>query len=38
MANFSYADYQNVIAKAQSGDSGSSVKIGFFELISRGLF
>lgn len=32
MANFSYADYQNVIAKAQSGENGSSVKIGFFKM------
>ena len=33
MANFSYADYQNVIAKAQSGESnGSSTKIGFFKM------
>lgn len=32
MANFSYADYQNVIAKAQSGDGSSSTKIGFFKM------
>lgn len=33
MANFSYSDYQNVIAKAQSNDNGgSSVKIGFFKM------
>jgi hypothetical protein len=32
MANFSYSDYQNVIAKAQSGDNGGSTKIGFFKM------
>lgn len=33
MANFSYSDYQNVIAKAQSNENGgSSVKIGFFKM------
>ena len=33
MANFSYSDYQNVIAKAQSNDNGgSSTKIGFFKM------
>ena len=31
MANFSYSDYQNVIAKAQSNE-GSSTKIGFFKM------
>lgn len=31
MANFSYSDYQNVIAKAQNGADGS-VKIGFFKM------
>jgi hypothetical protein len=32
MANFSYSDYQNVIAKAQSGDNNGSTKIGFFKM------
>lgn len=33
MANFSYSDYQNVIAKAQESNNGaSSVKIGFFKM------
>ena len=31
MANFSYSDYQNVFAKAQSNE-GSSTKIGFFKM------
>lgn len=31
MANFSYSDYQNVIAKAQNG-TDNSVKIGFFKM------
>lgn len=35
MANFSYSDYQNVIARAQQandGNAGNSVKVGFFKL------
>jgi hypothetical protein len=31
MSNFSYAQYQDVIARAQSGD-GNSTKIGFFKM------
>lgn len=36
MSNFSYNDYQQVIAKAQSGEAGSSTKIGFFKLKNDG--
>ena len=32
MANFSYSDYQNVIAKAQNNNATSNVKVGFFKL------
>jgi hypothetical protein len=30
--NFAHSDYQNLIAKAQSNENGSSVKIGFFKM------
>lgn len=36
MANFSYQDYQQVIAKAQSGEASSNVKIGFFKMKNDG--
>jgi hypothetical protein len=36
MANFSYADYQNVVARAQSNTGASSVKVGFFKLKDHG--
>jgi hypothetical protein len=36
MANFSYADYQNVVARAQSNTGASSVKVGFFKLKNDG--
>ena len=32
MANFSYSDYQNVIAKAQNNTATNNVKVGFFKL------
>jgi hypothetical protein len=35
MAQFSYADYQNVVSKAQT-PSSSSVKVGFFKLAKDG--
>ncbi len=36
MANFSYADYQNVVARAQNNTGASSVKVGFFKLKNDG--
>jgi len=36
MAQFSYSDYQDTIAKAQGGSSASSVKVGFFKLKNDG--
>ena len=32
MANFTYEQYQNVVAKAQSGSTNTNVKVGFFKL------
>lgn len=32
MSNFNYQQYQEVIARAQSGSEGSSAKIGFFKM------
>lgn len=32
MSNFSYSDYQDVIAKAQGNTTSTNVKIGFFKL------
>lgn len=36
MANFSYSEYQNVIAKAQNGSANNAVKVGFFKLKNDG--
>jgi hypothetical protein len=36
MANFTYAQYQDVITKAQSNSSASNVKVGFFKLKNDG--
>jgi hypothetical protein len=32
MANFTYAQYQNVVAQAQNNSANSNVKVGFFKL------
>lgn len=32
MSNFNYSQYQEVIARAQSGSEGNSVKVGFFKM------
>ena len=32
MSQFSYEQYQNVIAKAQNSTATSTVKVGFFKL------
>jgi len=36
MSQFKYSDYQNVVAKAQSGSASTAVKVGFFKLKNNG--
>lgn len=36
MAQFNYADYQNVVARAQNNTGASNVKVGFFKLKNDG--
>lgn len=36
MANFSYADYQNVVAQAQANGEGGGAKVGYFKLKNDG--
>ena len=36
MSNFTYAQYQDTIAKAQAGSTANNVKVGFFKLKNDG--
>ena len=36
MSQFSYAQYQDTIARAQAGSANNNVKVGFFKLKNDG--